>query len=141
MRLKFCGRLPMSSDTDESLKVVVREKLRKKGVVEQIDHRIKVGMVAAIGELRGQKNVGGVFDALGFNKAPIEIKALHAIYAFLEKVGLSWTRECFISETQVQPEHSAFDLVQLTLGADEGTGSDPPAFGAEEEEEEDFNEQ
>jgi hypothetical protein len=132
----------MCVHTPESMKEVVHEKLRKNGVVNEIDHRIKVGMVAAIGELRGQKDGGAAFDGLGFHRPQIEIKALQRIYAFLKTVDLSWTRECVINETQVQPQDSDSDLIRLILGddgLDEGTASDGPAHGVEEEEEEDSN--
>jgi hypothetical protein len=123
----------MSDEVAPELKEVVRQRLADKGVVKKIDHRIKVGMIAAIGELRGEKGSTTIFDGLGFDKPKIEIEALQAIYAYLKDVDLTWTLDCLINETQVQPAESDVALVPLLLAKE-----DPEEGPGGEDEKEEF---
>jgi hypothetical protein len=54
------------------------------------------------------------------HKPKIEIVVIQAVYTYLKDVDLTWTLDCLINETQVQPEQSDFALIQLLFAKEEG---------------------
>jgi hypothetical protein len=118
----------------ESLRGQVHDRLDKSGALERIDHRIKVAMCAAIEVLRGDKSSRPIFENIGFKKPEPEIQALQTVYAYLKSVGLTWTLETIVQETNVQVSEDAETLSLIDLleqGNGEGEGDE---LEAEEEE-------
>jgi hypothetical protein len=104
----------------EELRGQVSQRLKSTGVLKKITHNVKVGLTAAIGEIKGLRpdakvpDVRSVLDHDGLRAVePSEKFALHAIYRFLREHGLRYTFETLIEESTVDPRDSAIDLFKL----------------------------
>jgi hypothetical protein len=118
------------------LKERVRERLKSGNALKTIALRIKVGMGAAIGELRGQTGAKSIFDEPDFPRNDsdneeaigLEKQALQTVYQYLEARELKWTLGCLQQETKVGKEAAAHDLLALLTPDEEepadGDGSD-----------------
>jgi hypothetical protein len=123
----------------KELKDRLRERLKSSGPFNEIAWKIKLGMSAAIGELRGQKGRKSIFEESTFpindtedeSILELERQSLQTVYAFLTERDLTWTLGCLTKETRINQESEAYDLLQL-LEPDE------PVDVVEEEAEEDF---
>jgi hypothetical protein len=128
----------------------LHRRVKASNACKDIAWKIKLGMGAAIGELRGQSKGRSIFDETQFpiNETEdetildFERYALQTVYAFLEKRGLTWTLGCLEKETHVErgkkdakdvKEEEGYDLLQL-LEPEE------PLDENEEEEEEEAEE-
>jgi hypothetical protein len=106
----------------QELKDRLRNRLMSSTAFKEISWKIKCGMGAAIGELRGQKGRKSIFDESEFPRNPIpdeesivniEHQALQSVYAFLQERDLTWTLGCLTKETRVSQDPEAYDLLQL----------------------------
>jgi hypothetical protein len=126
----------------EDLKPRVRERLTLNGVIKKVDRKIKQAMCTAIGALRGQEIDEQYLSALGFKATGTELTSLHAVFDYLQSVGLTWTLACLEQESHVPPTPPALSLVctlhpelrEPLSAADERP--DGAADGDEEEDEE-----
>jgi hypothetical protein len=111
----------VSIDVPPALRTKVHDKLVESGALERIDRRVRHGMCAAIEALRGDKSPKPVFEALGFNKPDVELKAIQVVYKYLESIGLKWTLDTLIQETNLKPADTAnaalLDLIAGQSGA------------------------
>jgi hypothetical protein len=122
----------------QELKDRLRERLKSSSAFKEIAWKIKVGMGAAIGELRGQKGRKSIFDETEFpsnatdeeSVLEFERQALQTVYSYLTEHDLTWTLGCLEKETRVAREREAYDLLQLLEEPEEEDGAD-----LEEEEE------
>ena len=101
-------------EVPEELKERVAERLKNSGALKQIARKIKVGMTAAIHELRDHPDAKSSLELQIFADAPHEeINALLAIYQYLEEHGLTYTLGCLLEESGVPKEDQAIDLLEL----------------------------
>jgi hypothetical protein len=107
-------------DVPESLRAQVSQRLKSTGVLKKITHNVKVGLTAAIGEIKGLRpdakvpDVKSVLDHDGLR--PVESKeklALQAIYRFLREHGLYYTLETLREESTIDDHESGVDLYKL----------------------------
>jgi hypothetical protein len=104
----------------EELRKQVSQRLRSTGVLKKITHSVKVGLTAAIGEIKGLRpdakvpDVKSVLDHDGLRTVdPTEKLALQAVYQFLREHGLSYTLETLVEESTVDDRNSGIDLYKL----------------------------
>jgi hypothetical protein len=139
-------------EVPDELKARVRERLKSGNALKTIALKIKLGMGAAVGELRGQTGAKSIFDEPDFprndsdNEEEIELEkqALQTVYQYLEAKELKWTLGCLQHETKVQKDAAAHDLLTL-LKPDEdepagGDGCDVTEIEEDEIDEEDEDE-
>jgi hypothetical protein len=107
-------------DVPESLRAQVSQRLRSTGVLKKITHSVKVGLTAAIGEIKGLRpdakvpDVKSVLDHDGLRTVDSKEKlALQAIYRFFREHGLAYTLETLIEESTVDDRQSGIDLYKL----------------------------
>jgi hypothetical protein len=108
-------------DVPPALRAKVHDKLVASGALERIDRRVRHGMCAAIETLRGDKSPKPVFESLGFNKPAAELKSIQVVYKYLGDVGLTWTLDTLVQETNLRPadtsDPSLLDLLANPSGA------------------------
>jgi hypothetical protein len=129
------------------LKERVRERLKSGNALKTIALKIKVGMGAAIGELRGKTGAKSIFDEPDFprndpdneDETELEKQALQTVYQYLETRELKWTLGCLQQETKVPKEVAVHDLLALLKG-DEDDEIEEEIDDQEEENEEDEEE-
>jgi hypothetical protein len=99
-------------DVPQELKESVRQRF-KTSSAPRLAQKIKVGMAAAIHELRDHKTVSNLeyhpFDGVESE----ELDALQSVYQYLNSKGLSWTLACLVQESTIDKEDDAFDLRAL----------------------------
>jgi hypothetical protein len=106
-------------EVPEELKERVAQRLKTSGALKQIARKIKVGMTAAIHELRDHPNAKSSLELQIFGDAnEAELAALQTVSQYLEEKGLTYTLGCLIEEAGVQKEDNAYDLLELL--ADDG---------------------
>lgn len=125
-------------EVPEELKERVAQKLKNTGALKQIARKIKVGMTAAIHELRDRPDAKSSLELQLFDDAPeCEITALQAIYRYLEENGLTYTLGCLMEQAGVPKEDESIDLLDLLANENiEEDEIEPLSEGPEEEEEE-----
>lgn len=125
-------------EVPEELKERVAERLKNSGALKQIARKIKVGMTAAIHELRDHPDSKSSLELQIFADQPDEeINALQAIYQYLEEQGLTYTLGCLLEESGVPKEDQAHDLLELVnAGAAEEEHEEPEVVDQTPEEEE-----
>jgi hypothetical protein len=102
-------------DVPQELKDAVRQRF-KNGSAPKLAQKIKVGMAAAIHELRDHKSVSSLkYDPFEQVEAE-EVEALQAVYQYLDSKGLAWTLACLIQESTIDREADALDLRELLKG-------------------------
>jgi hypothetical protein len=99
-------------DVPQELKDAVRQRF-KNGSAPKLAQKIKVGMAAAIHELRDHKSVSSLEYHPLEGVEPEELDAIQAIYQFLDSKGLAWTLACLIQESTIDREGEALDLREL----------------------------
>ena len=125
-------------EVPEELKEHVAERLKNSGALKQIARKIKVGMTAAIHELRDHPDAKSSLELQIFADQPDEeINALQAIFQYLEEHGLTYTLGCLIEESGVPKEDQAIDLLELVnAGTVEEEQEEPEVVDQSPEEEE-----
>jgi hypothetical protein len=110
--------MSITIDVPPALRAKVHDKLAASGALDRIDRRVRQGMCAAIEALRGDKSPKPVFTALGFNKPDVELKAIQVVYKYLTSVGLTWTLDTLVQETNLRPaEANDASLLNLIASA------------------------
>jgi hypothetical protein len=129
----------------------LHQRVKSSNACKDIAWKIKLGMGAAIGELRGQSKGRSIFDETQFpinetedeTVLDLERYALQTVYAFLESRGLTWTLGCLEKETHVErakkdgteaKNEEGYDLLELLM-------PDEALEENEEEEEEEAEEE
>jgi hypothetical protein len=117
----------IAKDVPKELLDRLHQRVKSSNACKDIAWKIKLGMGAAIGELRGQSKGRSIFDEARFptneteDEAILDFEqyALQTVYAFLEARGLTWTLGCLEKETHVErgkkegKEEEGYDLLQL----------------------------
>jgi hypothetical protein len=115
-------------DVPQELKDAVRQRF-KTGSAPKLAQKIKVGMAAAIHELRDHKSVSSLEYHPFEGAEPEEIDGIQSIYEFLKAKGLEWTLACLIQESAIDKDEGAIPLLDLLRKT-------PLVASADEEEEE-----
>lgn len=125
-------------EVPEELKERVAQKLKNTGALKQIARKIKVGMTAAIHELRDRPDAKSSLELQLFGDAPeCEIAALQSIYQYLEENGLTYTLGCLMEQAGVPKEDESINILDLLANETVEEEEDLPlSEGPEEEEEE-----
>jgi hypothetical protein len=104
----------------DELRDDVSRRLKSTGVLKKITHNVKVGLTAAIGEIKGERQdskapkVKSVLDHEGLCMVDRPEKlALQGIYRFLKEHALRYTFETLMEESTVDPRDSGIDLFKL----------------------------
>jgi hypothetical protein len=79
----------------------------------KLGQKIKVGMAAAIHELRYQKPASSLEYHPLKEEGSEEVKALQSIYQYLEAKGLKWTLGCLIQESAIDKSPNPIDFKEL----------------------------
>jgi hypothetical protein len=74
---------------------------------------VKDVMQIAIGYFQGEEVDESVFDFFGFKQTDIELDALHVVFNYLSRAGLTWTYDCLQNESHVQPSRPISHLLFL----------------------------
>jgi hypothetical protein len=99
-------------DVPQELKDAVRKRL-KNGCAPNLAQQIKVGMSAALHELRDHKSVSSLEYHPLEGVENVELDAIQSIYQYLDSKGLAWTLACLIQESTIDHEAEALDLKDL----------------------------
>jgi hypothetical protein len=99
-------------DVPQELKDAVRQRF-KTGSAPKLAQKIKVGMAAAIHELRDHKSVSSLEYHPFEGAESEEIDALQSIYQYLDSKGLAWTLACLLQESAIDRDEEGLDLREL----------------------------
>jgi hypothetical protein len=118
-------------EVPEELKERVAVRLKTSGALKQISRKIKVGMTAAIHELRDNPSAKSSLELqIWEDKSKSELAALQSIYEYLSERGLAFTLGCLLEEAGIQREEVAYDLIELvTDDFEEEESSYPSEYG------------
>ena len=110
---------PDNFQVPPEIKERVAQKLRNSGALKQIARKIKVGMTAAIHELRNPNAKSSLeLQIIGVDDKA-ERAALQSIYSFLEQKGLDYTLSALQQETQIPKENVAvYDIRDIVADED-----------------------
>lgn len=126
----------------QEIREKVAQRLKNSGALKQIARKIKVGMTAAIHELRDHPDAKSSLELQIFaDKSQEEIHALQAIYSFLEERDLTYTLSTLIEEAGVEkadnPSPNLIDIVHSQMNADSDEMLSQDGDTVQEEEDED----
>ena len=118
-------------EVPQEIKEKVAQRLKNSGSLKKISQKIKIGMTAAIHELRNPNSKSSLeLQIIGPEKVE-EREALQSIYQYLQEKGLDYTLSTLEQETGIQKvDSNTYDLVQLIEAA---VGSDDDEFPEEED--------
>lgn len=97
----------------EELKEKVALKLRNSGALKQISRRIKIGMTAAIHELRSPEAKSSLELQIIHSDSIEEQAALQSIYQYLEEKGLDYTLSTLQEETGIKKQKNPDNIVDI----------------------------
>lgn len=85
------------------IKKAIAKRLQKNGALKVIERRIKLGMLVAVEEIREDPKAAGNLERKKFkNASPHELKALQAIYRFLDERNMTYTLSCLLEDSAIR---------------------------------------
>lgn len=103
-------------EVPQEIKEKVATRLRNSGALKQISRKIKVGMTAAIHELRNPEAKSSLELQIISPENAEERAGLQSIYQFLEEKGLDYTLSTLQEETGIPKQNNnnnVIDILQL----------------------------
>jgi hypothetical protein len=98
-----------------AIKKGIAKRLQRSGALKRVEHKIKLGMMVAVEELREDPNAPGHLERHRFkNASPYELKALQCVYNFLSQHNLTYTLSALIEESAVpRVQSESADIISL----------------------------
>ncbi|KAK8870267.1 hypothetical protein M9Y10_008145 [Tritrichomonas musculus] len=102
-------------EVPQEIKEKVATKLRNSGALKQISRKIKVGMTAAIHELRNPEAKSSLELQIISPESVEERAGLQSVYQYLEEKGLDYTLSTLQEETGIPKQNNSnvIDILQL----------------------------
>jgi hypothetical protein len=96
------------------IRKAIEKRLQKRGVLKQIERKIKLGMMVAVEELRQCHDGSGTLDRRKFKDAPpSELRGLQLVYNFLDSRNLIYTLGALREESATARTDEPADILDV----------------------------